>query len=128
MRAGLPKAKVEDRSAMPAVNRRLTATEVRFQPGAAVEDREYGDYYETMDKLDKIWKTAIGKRSSVLKTEKRQEPLKPKEPQKRRASMGAAEATVKGHQLIKPWTVKSKLQKAGGECTIILCQLYRCSL
>ena len=194
MRASLPRAKTEDRSTMPAANRRLTATEnktmVRYLQGrfnirderqykfrktfhmekfvdvsfllthllhvffykdgqhckennfiaylyfllfsckdcfiqnvGGHDNFEYGDYYETAERLDRQWKSAISVQPSDIKAGKRQDAKAKdgKDPEKkRRMSVGLREAEKETsatrafapHATItKPAVVKSKVQK-----------------
>ncbi|XP_055328637.1 uncharacterized protein LOC129581532 [Paramacrobiotus metropolitanus] len=110
MRAGLPKAKMEDRNAMPAVNRRMTAAEPKFEGALKADEQfEYGDYYETMDKLDRQWRDMVGHRPSEIKTDKRSDATKLRDPgQKRKGSVAVA-----GEKYQPGKTGKAKLQRIG---------------
>lgn len=120
MRAGLPKAKIEDRSAMPPTNRRFTATETTFEPARVEGQFHYGDYYETMDKIDRQWKSnvGVGQQPSEMKT-------LPKG--KRRASVNAGPSKLQVPQqgAIKPSQTKSRAQRIGSEYCTDICRSNR---
>ena len=97
MQGALPKAKVEDKNAMPPVNRRNAATPKQFEGVLkATEHAEYGDYTETTEKMDQQWKESIGRRMSELKSVEKPpvDVVKGKDskdvPQKKKVSIGMA--------------------------------------